>query len=106
MKVGGKKSGVGTDTYVKKAGGGIEHVKNAGAGKKASEGDNVDISTKAKALTNAKKMLDDLPDVRGELVVKLKTDIEVGDYSVDSGKVADKLIERAVKDAVHARTRK
>ena len=106
MKVGGKKSGVGTDTYVKKAGGGVEHAKNVGAGKKTSEGDNVDISTKANALRHAKKMLDDMPDVRGELVVRLKTDIEGGGYSVDSGKVAEKMIERAVKDAVHARTRK
>lgn len=106
MKVGGKKPGVSSNTYVKKAGAGAEPPKQAEAGKKASGGDNVDISTRAKALTGAKKALDDIPDVRGELVVRLKTDIEGGGYNVDSGKVAEKMIERVVRDAVHARTKK
>lgn len=106
MKVGGKKPGVSSDTYVKKGGAGAEHAKQAEAGRKASGGDNVDISTRAKALTGAKKMLDDIPDVRGELVVRLKTDIEGGGYNVDSGKVAEKMIERAVRDAVHAKGKK
>ncbi|MBI5902870.1 MAG: flagellar biosynthesis anti-sigma factor FlgM, partial [Deltaproteobacteria bacterium] len=100
MKVGGKKPGVSSNTYVKKAGGAAEQAKQIEAGRKASEGDNVDISTRAKALTNAKRTLDDMPDVRGELVVRLKTDIEGGGYNVDSGKVAEKMIERAVRDAV------
>ena len=103
MKIGGKKTGVGTDNYVKKAG---EHTgagKTGGAGKPASHGDNVEISPRAQELRRAKGLLDTVPDVRGEMVVRLKTDIERGDYSVDAGKVAEKMIERALRNALYAK---
>lgn len=104
MKIGGKKPGVGTDNYVKKAGVGDDQAKKAdgGAGK-ASSGDSVDISTKARELNKIKKSLDSIPDVRGEIVVRLKTDIERGNYNFDAGKVAEKMMERALRDALYAK---
>ena len=103
MKIGGKKPGVGTDNYVKKAGG-PSGAKNSGAaGKQSSPGDDVEFSSRAMELHRAKSMLDSIPDVRGEMVVRLKTDIERGDYSVDAGKVAEKMIERALRNALYAK---
>ncbi len=104
MKIGGKKPGVGTDNYVKKTGG-PEGAKKPGgtAGKPSSSGDNVEFSSRALELTRATGFLDTVPDVRGEMVVRLKTDIERGDYSVDAGKVAEKMIERALRNALYAK---
>lgn len=103
MKIGKKPGGVGTGNYISKAGesGGLKKT-NAPGGKSLS-GDNVDISTKAREMNKAKSLLDSVPDVRGEMVVRLKTDIELGNYQVDAGKVAEKMIERAVRDALHSK---
>jgi negative regulator of flagellin synthesis FlgM len=102
MKIGGKKPGrIGTDNFVKKAGDAGNTKQNCATGGKASSGDNVDISSMARQMNRAKGLLDSVPDVRTEKVVKLKTDIEHGNYQVDAGKVAEKMIERAVRDALH-----
>jgi len=104
MKIGGKKSGVRTDSYVKKTGD-KAGAQNTGATAKQSSpaGDNVEFSSRALELNRAKGLLDTIPDVRGEMVVRLKTDIERGDYSVDAGKVAEKMIERALRNALYAK---
>lgn len=100
MKVGGKKGGVRADNYVKKAGETGGQVKGPEGGAKPKAGDSVDISSRAKDMNRAKGLLEDVPEVRGEMVVKLKTDIESGNYEVDSEKVAEKLIERAIVNAI------
>lgn len=104
MKVGGKKPGsVGTDNFVKKAGEG-SGVKNGGApAGGAKPGDSVDISPKARELNRAKSLLESVPDIRVEKTEKLKSDIEQGNYEVDAGKVAERIIERAVRDAMHGK---
>lgn len=102
MKIGGKKpGGVTTDNFVKKTGDNGNIKKNSGFGGGVSSGDNVDISSRAREMNRAKSLLDGVPDMRTEKVVKLKTDIESGTYHVDAGKVAEKMIERAVRDALH-----
>ncbi|OGP21332.1 MAG: flagellar biosynthesis anti-sigma factor FlgM [Deltaproteobacteria bacterium GWA2_55_10] len=104
MKIGGKKPGsVGTDNFVKKAneGGGNVKKNDSAAGK--SGGDSVDISSKGRELNRAKGLLDSVPDIRVEKVVKLKNDIDLGIYEVDAGKVAEKMIERAVRDALQSK---
>jgi flagellar biosynthesis anti-sigma factor FlgM len=103
MKIGGKKPGVRTDNYVRKTGGSSGGNKTGAAGKGASSGDNVEISSKAQEYIRAQGLLDSVPDVRGEMVVRLKTDIESGDYSVDAGKVAEKMIERALRNALQTK---
>lgn len=103
MKIGGKKPGVGTDNYVKKAGGPAGAKKSVASGKPSPSGDNVEFSSRALELTRATGFLDTVPDVRGEMVVRLKTDIERGDYGVDAGKVAEKMIERALRNALYAK---
>lgn len=103
MKIGGKKPGVGSANYVKKGGNPGGAKQSGGAGKASSSGDNVEFSSRALDLTRATGMLDTVPDVRGEMVVRLKTDIERGDYNVDAGKVAEKMIERALRNALYSK---
>lgn len=102
MKIGGKKPGsIGADNFVKKAGDNGNIRKNGELGGGVSPGDNVDISSMARQMNRAKGLLDSVPDVRTEKVVRLKTDIEHGNYQVDAGKVAERMIERAIRDALH-----
>lgn len=102
MKIGGKKpGGITPENFVKKTGDGGNVKKNNGLGGGASSADNVDISSRAREMHRAKGLLEAVPDLRTEKVVRLKTDIERGAYHVDAGKVAERMIERAVRDALH-----
>lgn len=101
MKINGKKPSVGTSSGVQQAGGGVNGKK--GAPGKPSEGDRIDISSKARELNRVKKMLESVPEVRSDMVVRLKTDVERGNYHVDAGKVAEKMIERALKNALYSK---
>ena len=58
----------------------------------------VDLSTRAKDIHLAKKVLESLPDVREEKVQELKDRIEKGLYNVDSGKIADKMVGESLLD--------
>lgn len=102
MKIGGKKpGGISTENFVNKTGEAGNARKNGASGGTVSSGDNVDISSRAREMNRAKGLLDAVPDMRTEKVVKLKTDIASGSYHVDAGKVAERMIERAVRDALH-----
>lgn len=104
MKIGGKKpGGIGTDNYVKKAGDKGGNVNKGGSASGKRGADSVDISSKGRELNRAKGLLDSVPDVRVEKVVKLKNDVDLGIYEVDAGKVAEKMIERAVRDALYTK---
>lgn len=104
MKIGGKK-GVSTDTGIKKANKNGQSGKPGTAGSKpaGSGGDCVALSPRAMEMNRAKGLLENVPEIRGEMVQSLKADIESGDYSVDAGKVAEKMIEKALIDSLHAR---
>lgn len=104
MKIGGKK-GVSTDTGIKKANKNEQSGKPVtnGTAPAGSGGDCVALSPRAMEMNRAKGLLENVPEVRGEMVVRLKADIESGDYSVDAGKVAEKMIERALLDTIHTR---
>lgn len=102
MKIGGKRTRVGAGNYVNKTGDNGP-VRKIDSGGKAQAGDSVDISSKALEINKAKGLLESVPDVRGEMVVRLKTDIEHGGYNVDAGKVAEKMIERALRNALYSK---
>jgi flagellar biosynthesis anti-sigma factor FlgM len=107
MKIKGKKPrGVGPRPAVTKQGGGVR-AKKADVDKvdKVPASDSVDISSRAQELNKVKKLLDAVPEIRGEMVVRLKTDIERGNYYIDVGKVAEKMIERALTDALSSKKR-
>ena len=102
MKIGGKKTGgIGANSAIKRAGDSTNVNKNGNLEGGPSSADNVDISSRARQMNRAKSLLDSVPDVRTEKVGRLKTDIERGNYHVDAGKVAERMIDRAVRDAMH-----
>ncbi len=99
MKITGQKPGINTDSYVKK-------VDTKGHGKQAGsrevyEKDMVDISQRARELNRIKRMLETVPEVRWEMVERIKGDIEHGNYRVNPNKVAEKMLERAIRNALH-----
>jgi len=104
MKIGGKKS-VSSGTCVKKSGrGGRPQRPGAGGVENAqTNSDPVALSPRAMEMNRANSMLDDVPDVRGDMVIRLKTEIDSGKYNVKAGKVAEKMIERALLDALNAK---
>ncbi|MBF0273907.1 MAG: flagellar biosynthesis anti-sigma factor FlgM [Nitrospinae bacterium] len=53
----------------------------------------VAVSDVGKALNVANAAIKQVPDMRSERIEKLKSEIERGVYSVDSGKVADKIMK-------------
>ncbi len=102
MKIRGKKPGGLTPTpKVPNRGAGVKG-KKASTEEKLDAADSVDISGKAKELNKVKRLLEAVPEVRGEMVVKIKTDLERGRYYVNVGKVAEKMIERALSDALRS----
>lgn len=102
MKISGKKTGVDTGNFVKNAGD-KNRPNKTGQNAGASAGDSVALSEKARDINKVKKMIDSIPDIRDEMVVKLRTDIENGNYTVDAGKVAEKMIERALRNILNSR---
>ena len=58
--------------------------------------DEVLLSESAVQFARFKERLSTLPDVRSDKVAELRSQIQSGDYEVDSEKVADKLIEETL----------
>ena len=53
----------------------------------------VDFSPELKDAETIRKIIASEPDVREEKVAELKTKIETGEYRIDHGTVADKLVD-------------
>jgi len=47
------------------------------------------------------QIVEELPDVRQDKVAKLRRQIEQGRYKVDAGRVADRILEEAIKDILY-----
>lgn len=60
----------------------------------------VDLSSKAKDIQQIKRIIDETPDVRMESVQELKRQIETGNYKVDAGKVAEKILSESLIDII------
>ena len=60
----------------------------------------VDLSAEAKDFQRIRQILDETPDVREEKVRELKDRIESGNYTVDSGKVAAKMLGESLIDII------
>lgn len=68
---------------------GASKLNGAGGG---LQSDQVALSQRALDMQLARKALADVPPVRQELVQSLKARIEAGDYQVDAGEVARKML--------------
>jgi flagellar biosynthesis anti-sigma factor FlgM len=60
----------------------------------------VDLSAKAQEYQRIKQIVDQTPDVRQDKVQELKDRIEDGNYMVDSGKVAVKMVGESLIDTI------
>lgn len=96
MKIGGKGK-IEQTGYVKRAQKSDSRNAKASAHKGGGEGDKKDISAKAKDLNAIAELLDAVPEIRAEMVIRLKTEIEKGNYDVDAEKVAEGMVERALQ---------
>ncbi len=47
------------------------------------------------------QILEELPDVRQDKVEKLRKQIQQGSYQVDAGRIADRILEEALKDLLY-----
>jgi negative regulator of flagellin synthesis FlgM len=56
----------------------------------------VDLSTTAKDIQQAKNAVNQLPDVREKQVQEVKTQVDNGTYKVDTGKIADKMVNESI----------
>jgi len=61
--------------------------------KQPTKTDTVVLSDAAKRIQEAKKVLDEIPDIREDKVAQLKEQIENGTYEIDEQKIADKMLK-------------
>lgn len=47
------------------------------------------------------QILEELPDVRQDKVAKLRKQVQQGSYQVDADRVADRILEEALKDILY-----
>jgi len=64
--------------------------------KTAVKADTVVISDAAKRVQEARRQLDDIPDVREDKVSELRSQIQNGTYEIDADKIAGKMIKESL----------
>jgi negative regulator of flagellin synthesis FlgM len=74
----------------------IEPEKQAAA--QAGVSERVNLSTRAKDIQQIKQVLDKIPDTREAKVAALKQTIESGAYSIDAGKIAERMLGESLID--------
>ncbi|MGQ9790705.1 MAG: flagellar biosynthesis anti-sigma factor FlgM [Armatimonadota bacterium] len=60
----------------------------------------VELSPRAQQIRQIKFILDEIPEVREEIVQELRRKIEAGEYNVSSAEIADLIVRRTVADNV------
>lgn len=61
-------------------------------------GDSLEISPRARELSNIQKTITNLPEIRTDLVENIKNAVEKGEYKVSSREVAQKMLARSLVD--------
>ena len=92
-----KNQGIQVDAYVNQ----VHDKKKADqatdqARESAVKTDTVVISDAAKRVHEARRQLDDIPDVREEKVAQLRNQIQSGTYKIDADKIAGKMIKEGL----------
>lgn len=59
----------------------------------------VDLSESSRDIMRAREIASGLPDVRMEKVSEIKGAIEDGSYQVESGKIARKMVDTAIRES-------
>lgn len=71
-------------------------ITTGGAATPGGISDTVELSDRAKEVQAAREAIDALPDVRGEKIARLKTQIQNGTYSVNARQVASGMIRESL----------
>ena len=102
MEINGNQ-GIGIDAYVNQ----VQDKNKVGTPdnkpeKTAVKADTVVLSDAAKRVQEARRQLDDIPDVREDKVSQLRSQIQNGTYEINADKIADKMIkESLLNDALN-----
>jgi len=64
--------------------------------KSAAKADTVVISDAAKRIQEARRQLDEIPDVREDKVTELRNQIQNGTYEINADKIAGKMIKESL----------
>jgi negative regulator of flagellin synthesis FlgM len=96
MEINGNQ-GIGIDAYVNQ----VQDKNKAGTPdnkpeKTAVKADTVMISDAAKRVQEARRQLDDIPDVREDKVSQLRSQIQNGTYEINADKIAGKMIKEGL----------
>jgi negative regulator of flagellin synthesis FlgM len=96
MEINGNQ-GIGIDAYVNQ----VQDKNNIGTPdnkpeKTAVKADTVVISDAAKRVQEARRQLDDIPDVREDKVSQLRSQIQNGTYEINADKIAGKMIKESL----------
>ena len=96
MEINGNQ-GIGIDAYVNQ----VQDKNNIGTPdnkpeKTAVKADTVVISDAAKRIQEARRQLDDIPDVREDKVSQLRSQIQNGTYEINADKIAGKMIKEGL----------
>jgi len=96
MEINGNQ-GIGIDAYVNQ----VQDKNKVGTPdnkpeKTAVKADTVVLSDAAKRVQEARRQLDDIPDVREEKVLQLRSQIQNGTYEINADKIAGKMIKEGL----------
>jgi negative regulator of flagellin synthesis FlgM len=96
MEINGNQ-GIGIDAYVNQ----VQDKNKVGSPdnkpeKTALKADTVVLSDAAKRVQEARRQLDDIPDVREEKVLQLRSQIQNGTYEINADKIAGKMIKEGL----------
>ena len=96
MEINGNQ-GIGIDAYVNQ----VQDKNKVGTPdnkpeKTAVKADTVVLSDAAKRVQEARRQLDNIPDVREEKVSQLRSQIQNGTYEINADKVAGKMIKESL----------
>jgi negative regulator of flagellin synthesis FlgM len=96
MEINGNQ-GIGIDAYVNQ----VQDKNKVGTSdskpeKTAVKADMVVISDAAKRVQEARRQLDDIPDVREDKVSQLRSQIQNGTYEINADKIAGKMIKEGL----------
>jgi negative regulator of flagellin synthesis FlgM len=66
-------------------------------GRPSASGDTVEVSADAKLLSQAIKLAKDTPDIRADVVQRMREKLEAGTVGNDAGRLADRMLDDLLK---------
>ena len=66
-------------------------------GPQSSSGDTVEVSADARLLSQAVKLVNDTPDIRMDVVERMREKLAAGNVGNDAGRLADRMLDDLLK---------